>query len=81
MPVPRLRPAGLASPLIRLFPLLFSLLASLARASPLYPSSLSLDTAIGGTTLKREHELTKAEYVEKLVISGGLVLLGGVFAG
>lgn len=74
---PRHRPS-----LIRLGPILFSLLSTLVRAYPTSSSSNTLTLAIAATKHGREDDrLTKGEYVEKLVISAGLVLLGGVFAG
>lgn len=75
---PRHRPS-----LIRLGPILFSLLSTLVRAYPTSSSSSNtLTLAIAATKHGREDDrLTKGEYVEKLVISAGLVLLGGVFAG
>lgn len=69
----------------RLVPLCVSLLSTLVKASPLYPRSSETVLGSGGQfdALKggRHEPLNKAELIEKSIISIGLVLLGGVFAG
>lgn len=74
----------------RLVPLTLSLLSSLAKASPLHPAHLLASRAAASdpsssfdalTKSPHGEPLTKAEFVEKLVVTAGLVVLGGIFAG